>query len=151
MALEDFSAWRERAYRDQRHTPISLLKGAEYILSRPQTGTIEMTDPTREEIDAKIEASEARTDTKMAHLEGKIDLVISKLDSSISETRQMRADVKDDSRATRANQWVIFFGLAGIIIASLALIVAFFTLGTQFRDVIHAEVHAEMPHILTKH
>jgi hypothetical protein len=68
-------------------------------------------------------AAEARTDTKMARMEGKLDLVLSKLDG-----------VRDDYRNTRATQWVIGLGLAVLIIAVVALLPVFFSVGAQIRD-----------------
>jgi hypothetical protein len=87
-----------------------------------------MANPTREEMTANLEAVEARTDTKIARLEGKIDLVLSKLDG-----------VREDGRATRANQWVIGFGLAGLIVALVVAFPAFFDIGSKVRDMIREE------------
>lgn len=74
-------------------------------------------------MDAKIATAEARTDTKIARVEGKLDVVISKLDGLREDNRALR----DDNRATRANQWVIGFGLALLIIAVAALFPVFLT------------------------
>jgi hypothetical protein len=92
-----------------------------------------MPDLTREEIDAKLAASEARTDTKIARLEGKLDLVLSKLD-----------DVRNDNRGIRANQWVIGFGLALLIVAIAALFPAFFGIGAQVKDLVDASVQSHL-------
>ena len=67
--------------------------------------------------DAKIAAAEARTDTKIARLEGKVDLVVAKIDALAGKFNELR----EDNRATRANQWVIGFGLAVLIIAVAAV------------------------------
>ncbi|NGZ84865.1 hypothetical protein [Duganella aceris] len=40
-----------------------------------------MNDMTREEIDAKLEATEARRDAQIASINGKIDILINRLDS----------------------------------------------------------------------
>lgn len=90
-----------------------------------------MPETTREEIDAKIAASEARTDTKIARLDGKLDLVISKLD-----------DVRDDGRSTRSNQWVIAFGLAGLMLVIAFGLPTIFSFGTGFRDLVREEVQS---------
>jgi hypothetical protein len=60
-----------------------------------------MSDISREEIKAHIDASEARGETKIARLEGKLDLVLSRLN-----------DVNENVRSSKANQWVIGLGLA---------------------------------------
>lgn len=93
-----------------------------------------MSDPTREEIKEAIGAAEARGETKIARLEGKLDLVLSKLD-----------DVRQDNRTARANQWVIGFGLALLIVAMFSAFPAFFGIGSQIRDLVHAEVHDQLP------
>lgn len=103
------------------------------------SGVDDMADQTREEVDAKISASEARTETKIARLEGKLDLVLSKLDH-----------VAEDNRSTRANQWVIAFGLAVLIVGVAALFPVFFGMGAQLRDmvrdeVVNSTVHAPQP------
>jgi Fe2+ transport system protein B len=92
-----------------------------------------MADLTREEIKAQIEASEARTETKIARMEGKLDLVLSKLDSA-----------KGDSLAIRTNQWVIAFGLAVLIVAVVALFPVFFGIGTQVRDMVDSAVQSHL-------
>jgi hypothetical protein len=95
---------------------------------------VKMADHTREEIDAKIAASEARTDTKIARLEGKLDLVLSKLDS-----------VMGDNRVTRTNQWVIGFGLAALLITIAALLPVFFGIGVQIKDIVDHAVETHAP------
>jgi hypothetical protein len=87
-------------------------------------------------LDAKIAAAEARTDTKIMRLEGKVDLVLSNLSNMTSKFDALR----DDNRAVRANQWVIGLGLAVLIVAVAALFPVFFSIGTQVRDLIHSEV-----------
>ena len=57
---------------------------------------------------AEIAAAEARTDTKIARLEGKLDLVLESVRSSRDEAR-------DNRRAVIANAWVIFGALIVVI------------------------------------
>ncbi len=82
---------------------------------------------------AKIAAAEVRTDTKVVRLEGKIDLVLSRLDGMSAKFDALR----DDNRSARANQWIIGFGLAVLIVAVAALFPVFFSIGTQVRDLVH--------------
>jgi len=93
--------------------------------------------------DAKIAAAEARTDTKIARLEGKLDLVVSKLDERFDGLRDKIDALRDENRATRANQWVIGFGLAVLIIAVAALFPVFFDLGSKVRDMVDHAVQAQ--------
>jgi hypothetical protein len=90
--------------------------------------------PTREEIDAKLGKISAETDTKVARMEGKLDLVLSKMD-----------DVRDGLRSTRANQWVIGTALAVLIVALAFGVPAIFGNGLQLRDVVHTEVQEMLP------
>jgi hypothetical protein len=85
-------------------------------------------------VDSKIAAAEARTDTKIVRLEGKVDLVLSKFDA-----------LRDEIRSLRANQWVIGFGLAVLIVAVAALFPVFFSIGTQVRDLVHSEIQSQLP------
>jgi len=93
-----------------------------------------MSDMTREEVQAQIAASEARGDTKITRFEGKLDLVLAKLE-----------DVNENVRSSKANQWVIGLGLAVLIIAVVALFPVFFGMGVQLRDMVHSEVQSQAP------
>jgi hypothetical protein len=93
-----------------------------------------MSDISREEIQAHIAASEARNETKIARLEGKLDLVLSKLDG-----------VNENVKSSNANQWVIGLGLAVLIVAVVALFPVFFGMGSQIRDIVHTEVQSQVP------
>jgi len=74
--------------------------------------------PQDDLVEAKIAAAEARTDTKIVRSEGKIDLVLSRIDVLSAKIDELR----DDNRSVRANQWVIGFGLAVLIVAVAALL-----------------------------
>jgi hypothetical protein len=93
-------------------------------------------------MDAKIAAAEARTDTKLARLEAKLDLIVSKMDERFDALRDKLDVLRDDNRSTRANQWVIGFGLAVLIIAVAALFPVFFDLGSKVRDMVDHAVQA---------
>jgi hypothetical protein len=97
--------------------------------------------------DAKIAAAEARTDTKIARLEGKVDLVVAKIDAigeRLGTLSDRFSELHDDNRATRANQWVIGFGLAVLIIAVAAVFSVFFDLGSKVRDMVDHAVQAHV-------
>lgn len=100
-----------------------------------------MADHTREEVDAKIAAAEARTDTKIVRMEGKLDLLLSKLDYF----NERITEVRSDSRGTRTNIWAVGIGLAALIIAVAFGLPALIGFGFQFRDVVHNEVQSAMP------
>jgi hypothetical protein len=73
-----------------------------------------MSDPTREEIDAKLAAVEARTETRFTELNGKI---VDRLADSISVLRSDIADVKADNRYTR---WTIIVTVIASALAAIA-------------------------------
>lgn len=95
-----------------------------------------MTEQTREEVDAKIGAAEARTDTKITRMEGKLDLLL----SEISNVNARIGDVRDDSRSTRSNLWAVALGLAALIVGVAFGLPAIYGFGFSLRDVVHKEV-----------
>jgi hypothetical protein len=97
-----------------------------------------MSDATREEIDAKLAAAAAETDTKFARLEGKLDLVISKIEDA-------RASAHSDNAATRANLWGLFVVAVAIAAALYAFFPVFFDFGSKVQDRIADEVKARFP------
>jgi uncharacterized membrane protein YdfJ with MMPL/SSD domain len=103
------------------------------------TASTIMSELTREEHNAKLDAVRAETDTKIARLEGKLDLVLSKLD-----------DVRADNRHTRNNQIAIGIALAilivGVVAAALTVAPAIFDLGSKFHETIIKEIHEQMSH-----
>jgi hypothetical protein len=92
-----------------------------------------MADLTREEVQARIEASEARTDTKIVRMEGKLDLVLQTLQSTRDEAR-------DNRRAIIANLWVIFAALVAIVGILAAVAPVVFDMGSRWRETITKEV-----------
>ena len=85
---------------------------------------------TDREIDAKFEAAEARTDTKIARLEGKLDLTIQKIDQLSTNFRDaiggMNASIAAVQSQARSNLQImisvvvagmlaIFFGLFAVM------------------------------------
>jgi hypothetical protein len=105
-------------------------------------GSNEMAAPTREEIDAKLAASEARMETRAAISDGKLDLVLAKL-ASIGEKMD---DVRSDNRTTRANIWAVCAIVVTTIVGMAALVIAVapaaFTIGAQVRDMVQKEMAA---------
>ena len=105
-------------------------------------------------MDVRIALVEARTDTKFAHLSGRMDLLLKAVgdlsDRSNLVERQMtelRTTVLTDNRHTRSTVRNTGFALAGLIIASLGTVIAgvslypsVFGFGLQLRDIVRQEV-----------
>lgn len=93
-------------------------------------------------IDAKIAASEARTDTKFAKLEGKLDLILNKVDRLEGDSQRTRATVRNTGLT-------LFFGLASLMVAISALafngFLGSFNAGVRVRDIVREEVVAARP------
>jgi hypothetical protein len=106
---------------------------------------VKMSDPTREEIKAEIAAAEARGDTKIARMEGKLDLVLSKLDHSNEYFTQVRTDIADSRRAGIANAWVIFGALVVVIGILVTVAPIIFDMGFKWRETITKEVQDRIP------
>lgn len=89
----------------------------------------DMTGPSREEIDAKLRTVSAETDTKLARMDGKLDLLLSKI-----------SDLREDGRSTRNTVWGATFAVLALVVALAAFAPVVFDLGTKQRDIIRDEV-----------
>jgi uncharacterized membrane protein YjjP (DUF1212 family) len=83
-----------------------------------------MSDPTREEIDAKLAAVEARTETRFTELSGKIDRLADSIAALVSTIRiehdrikSDMADLKSDNKYTR---WTIVVTVVASALAAIA-------------------------------
>lgn len=101
--------------------------GTTYIFSEAKMPNDDLTD-------AKIAAAEARTDTKLARLEGKIDRVLDSVETSRSEAR-------DNRRAIIANVWVVFAAVAALIVGLAAVFPTVYDLGAKNREAISRDVN----------
>jgi hypothetical protein len=87
---------------------------------------------------AEIAAAEARTDTKIVRLEGKLDLVLEAVKSTRDEAR-------DNRRAVIANGWVIFGALVVVIGILVTVAPVIFDMGFKWRETITKEVQDRLP------
>ena len=93
---------------------------------------------TREEIDAKIAASEARTETRLAEMNGKFDLMLSKMDALHSEV------VRTEKRVDSA-KWTMIAVFIAAVFAGAGLLASGIGVGSAFRDIVRQEVQALAP------
>ncbi|QIJ76174.1 hypothetical protein GU700_17195 [Methylobacterium sp. NI91] len=112
----------------------------------------------REHVQDMIALSEARTDAKFERLVGemressarqdaKFDLLMREMATTSQRLSEMRDDVKNDGRSTRANLWAAVAVMAGVVVGiasiAVALAPAAFTAGTYLRDTVKAEVQSQ--------
>jgi hypothetical protein len=126
---------------------LSVKDGRVGVPEPPESPEAPMPDPSREEIDAKIAAAEARTDTKFARLEGKLDLVLAEASAARQEASIARDNARQESRGTRAT--IIGTGLATVLaLGALLMSVmtygdAIFSRGMSVRDAVKAVVQEQ--------
>ena len=97
--------------------------------------------------DAKIAASEARTDAKFARLDGKIDLLQQSIATLGNNVNVQRTEASANRNALLATIIGTGLALAALIAAMLSYGASPFYNGTVVRDVVRAEVaeHATQP------
>jgi hypothetical protein len=138
--------WRQRAIEAlARHKADLFAEGEQPARSAPPQPPSDVRNksdlPTRDETDAKIAAAEARGETKIARMEGKIDLLL----SNLNDVHWKIADVRSEYRVTRVNMWVIGFGLAILVLAVSLGMPSLQGLGAQMRDFVRGEGKASLP------
>ena len=94
-----------------------------------------MTDLTREEIDAKLEANEARRDAMFATINGKLDLIVERLESQIKridKLEQAMISLKSTVIITGISSSIaIILGVAGFNATLLSNMTATFESGKE--------------------
>jgi hypothetical protein len=103
-----------------------------------------MSDPTREEIQAQIAASEARGEIKMVRLEGKIEnlgtLLVGKIDSLKDDVHKTDSYNRDTRLIVVATIVAATIAIGGIVVAMATYGDALFGRGMNVRDVIQTTV-----------
>jgi hypothetical protein len=103
---------------------------SDYSLLKIKSGGNEMTTPTREEIDAKLAAAEARNETRFVELSGKMERIIEAVNRSNSDYLRTAGETKDDLRAvnqriaaeSKDTRHVIIGTIIASVLAALAAI-----------------------------
>lgn len=84
-----------------------------------------MTDPTREEMDAKLDAVEARLETRLTSIDGKLDRLFDNV-NYVARTATEAKNAADKAHDAASNiKWNILFtalGVLGVIVAMWAIL-----------------------------
>lgn len=80
-----------------------------------------MSEPTREEFDAKLGMVEARLDVKLAGIEGKLDRLSDQIGFVLTATNEAKAASFDARQAASNVKWNIAFTALAVIAVILAL------------------------------
>ena len=94
-------------------------------------------------LDLKIVASEARSETKMAKLEGKIDLMASAVQNLTVSVNQQRSETKSLQLWTIATIIASALAMIALILSVMSFGASTFYNGTVVRDLIHNEIVQE--------
>jgi hypothetical protein len=97
-----------------RNLPGAVQRTAQQWMSSDIVQGAVMTDPTREEIDAKLTIVELRTENRFNELSGKIDRVGDAINALTSAVTTVRTEVKEDGKFTR---WTVGVTLIASLIA----------------------------------
>lgn len=122
-------------------------------------------DETQALVDAKIAAAEARTDSKLVGLTGRIDLLIAAVDGADKRQAErmaaferqivdLRNESKSDARSARGTSRNVGMGLAALIVGLVAVVVTMaslyptaFSFGMQVRDIVKQEFQTLAPSV----
>jgi hypothetical protein len=99
-----------------------------------------MADPTREEIQAQIAASEARGDTRNVRLEGKLDTISATILGKIGELSAQVAEQRRDRNLIIGTIVVAAIAVGGLVVSMATYGDALFGRGMNVRDVVQAVI-----------
>jgi hypothetical protein len=115
-------------YEGRKNSKLRLDDSAGQSYELPSVGDFEL---DREQVQDMIASSEARTDTKFARLEGKLDLILEQFkhatETGATEREYVREElstIRADNRSTRQTVIGGSVGLAGLILTLVAIGVA---------------------------
>ena len=91
-----------------------------------------MSDISREEMNARFEATEARMEARFIQMDGKLDRIL-------VELRHVGETAKEAKVAAAAIKWNIFFAALGGIGITASLVVAFWAIGWQIADIVRPQ------------
>ena len=99
-----------------------------------------MPGPTREELDLVMQASEARTDAKLAGFQGQFDVLAVKLDTIVASIKEQRTEATANRTAIVTTVLTVGFALAGLLVAVVSYGDSVFSRGMSVRELVHSTV-----------
>ncbi|MDR6954894.1 hypothetical protein J2X65_004270 [Ancylobacter sp. 3268] len=122
------------------------VRGQENVRNAPSLPSTEQdatsSDMTREEMDAKLEAAEARTDTKFAELLGEVKAMRAELSGDMKSIGARLDHVERATSGVRLNIWLAAVAVLGLAIAAMAYGGQQFGLGADLQSIVQATVKA---------
>lgn len=89
------------------------------------SGGLDMADhPSREEMNAKLEAVEARLETRLTSIDVKLDRIGDRVETAVEQSRDAKTAANDARSAATSTKWNILFtaiGVATVLIAAWAI------------------------------
>ena len=80
--------------------------------------------PSREEMNAKLEAVEARLETRLTSIDVKLDRIGDRVETAVEQSRDAKTAANDARSAATSTKWNILFtaiGVATVLIAAWAI------------------------------
>ena len=97
-----------------------------------RSGETEMSDITREEMNARFEAVEARMDARFVRMDAKLDTIL-------VELRHVGQTATEAKNAASAIKWNVFFAALGGVGITASLVVAFWAVGWRIADIVRPQ------------
>lgn len=110
--------------------------------SAPAKDRANMSDITREEVSARLEAVEARLDAKLAGIDSKLDTLLTKVDVASSAAARAEGAADRAREASQSIKWNIVFTALSVVAIMLAAW-ALWAQGIEMITSILGEVHKD--------
>jgi hypothetical protein len=128
---------------DHRLSQFSMSQNKEEnLLAGPneQHGVGNMGEPTREEMETRIELSESRTETKFAQLIGKIDTNTSEIKGELGKINVRLDNVERSTANVKTTIIVTAVGVVAVVVGILTYGQQWFGIGVNTRDILSSAV-----------
>lgn len=98
-----------------------------------------MSDVTREEMDAKLQATEARLETRLVSMDAKLDNLLNEVRRVGDIARDAKDAASEAKAAASSIKWNVLFAALGGIGISASLVIAFWAIGWQIADIMRSQ------------